>query len=829
MQDDSQGTPSGATSWLVPENKPLPHENEMDSAPDVNALAPAQDPPDVPIHTYPRPQYAQVFPPEKRAGHVQGQAPTQFEIWQDEQRVSRQGDHGPFESQEEWELAQWIVKNIGHTQSEQFLKLPIIQSRVKLSFHNKSNLFKAVDSLPNSGVKWTCKEVTVTGDLTGKGDVPQTESIEIWFRDPLKCIQELMNNPMFKDNMLYAPQKQYADKEGKTQVIDKMASADWWWEIQVHLLGYLDLTFPRCVNLLTVLDSQGRLPAGTTVALVILLSDKTKLSQLHGDKSAHPVYLTLGNIAKDVRRKVSAHATVLVGYLPVAKLDCFSDKARSGPSLPPDPATRAQFTKFGLRRVYPSFWHDLPHYNVALWFTPDLLHQLHKGVFKDHLVKWCIALIGKKEMDARFCAMPDLAGMRHFGNGILGVSQWTGHEHKEMERIFLGIMMGYEDEQVIRTTHAVLDFIYLFSLQSHTDQTLQSLAAALNDFHTYKDVSADGFNTESPERLHIDYAKDAYRASNRHNYVIQMVTWLHRQETIDRLQQAALHATASLSISEGSSSASESDTEHLGQRHDHQVMSPEKPIVKVKGRKSTGQDHLQNSIHVSPALPPKLRSQGQPEKFNFALVQTAEGNEVTRATPLEGLRVAHVRMLFKLPEHLCRRAMPAGKLLAYIEWFTPFQCRDTISDMLVVTRSTCMHQRYSEVIEADRIVRNCHLWPKMGCSVIDTGWTQENIIELFTTFYLNPFVDMHILWFESGIGAMAQSRAAVETVDVQDYSRAWVIVRKGWITLAWQTLYEGGRRLIVVVILHADVDATDLVERWDLFEPVEETSEGKEL
>ena len=28
------------------------------------------------------------------------------------------------------------------------------------------------------------------------------------------------------------------------------------------------------------------------------------------------------------------------------------------------------------------FWEDLPH------ITPDLLHQLHIGVFKNHIVKW---------------------------------------------------------------------------------------------------------------------------------------------------------------------------------------------------------------------------------------------------------------------------------------------------------------------------------------------------------------------------------------------------------------------------------------------------------
>ena len=42
--------------------------------------------------------------------------------------------------------------------------------------------------------------------------------------------------------------------------------------------------------------------------------------------------------------------------------------------------------------------------------------------------------------------------------------------------------------------------------------------------------SADGYNSESPERLHIDFAKEAYCASNKRDYVEQMAIWLQRQE-----------------------------------------------------------------------------------------------------------------------------------------------------------------------------------------------------------------------------------------------------------------------------------------------------------
>ncbi|KIK26117.1 hypothetical protein PISMIDRAFT_39048, partial [Pisolithus microcarpus 441] len=71
------------------------------------------------------------------------------------------------------------------------------------------------------------------------------------------------------------------------------------------------------------------LPEGAVVAPIILSSDKTSLSLFSGDKKAWPVYLTIGNISKDMRHQVSAHATVLIGYLPVSRLKCFQKKTHS--------------------------------------------------------------------------------------------------------------------------------------------------------------------------------------------------------------------------------------------------------------------------------------------------------------------------------------------------------------------------------------------------------------------------------------------------------------------------------------------------------------------
>ncbi|KAI0685867.1 hypothetical protein BC835DRAFT_1408700 [Cytidiella melzeri] len=672
--------------------------------------------------------YVKQFPLERQAGKVYGEAEASFErVFQKQKKEGTDSN--------EWDLAKWLSRNVGHNQADKFLHLPIIKERVNASFASKDHLLKAIDALP-TGTSWKSQLLKVTGDLKSDEGVEITEELELWFRDPVECICELIGNPRFQGKMLYAPEQLFEDPKEEHRVWNEMSTGDWWWETQLNL------------------------PNGATCAPVIVSSDKTKLSQFRGDKSAWPVYLTLGNINKSICRQPSARATILLGYIPVPKLDCCTEKAKKATRynlfhrcmrlifeslanagtngvmmtcadakvrwifpvlaayvadypeqclvtccmenhcpecpIPADQRGEHQDSEAYITRDQDSVLNllredslgsrtiDLPRSNIFTCFTPNLLHQLHNGVFKDHLVQWCTELIGELELDDRFRAVPTHPNLHHFKNGISSVSQWTGCKHKEMQKVFVAIIADAVKPEVVRAASAAIDFIYFASCESHSSHTLDSLRATLSTFHAYKDIfirlgarnpehfnipkihalqhyartirmlgSADGYSTEAPERLHIDYAKDAYQASNKRDYVIQMVNWLQRQEAVYFFDSYLKWVSGRSELKNIPASQIISD-HHAGQfihaltnylRANHCGITPQsfdtfdlynRVSVDLPIIPETSSSHCADVVRAIAPTPRKGRKPAEPGHFDFALVRTNEPNTHTMHTALSG-------------------------------------------------------------------------------------------------------------------------------------------------------------------------------------------------
>jgi hypothetical protein len=126
----------------------------------------------------------------------------------------------------------------------------------------------------------------------------------------------------------------------------------------------------------------------------------------------------------------------------------------------------------------------------------------------------------------------------------------------------LGCLIGAIPKKGLLAVKSILDFIYLAQYSTHDSDTLKYIEDALTTweenrtffletairedfnipkFHSllhYVDSirlfgATDNYNTEMFERLHIDFAKQGWRASNKRDEFPQMISWLSRQEKID--------------------------------------------------------------------------------------------------------------------------------------------------------------------------------------------------------------------------------------------------------------------------------------------------------
>lgn len=101
-------------------------------------------------------------------------------------------------------------------------------------FETKDLFLEAVDDLP-SGVQWQCETINLTGDNVDDDGNAMTETLELWFRNPVECIKDLLGNPAFKDSMRYAPEHIFDDPEHTTRRFSEMWTGDWWWKQQVSI------------------------------------------------------------------------------------------------------------------------------------------------------------------------------------------------------------------------------------------------------------------------------------------------------------------------------------------------------------------------------------------------------------------------------------------------------------------------------------------------------------------------------------------------------------------------------------------------------------------
>ncbi|KAF8838768.1 hypothetical protein BDN67DRAFT_1060772, partial [Paxillus ammoniavirescens] len=534
----------------------------------------------------------------------------------------------PFTSHIDYHFARWAkMRGPGSTAVTELLQIKGVREALGLSYKNTKDLNRIINQqLPSQHPHFHCQEFVVAG-----------ETFDLYLRDIMECISALYSDPDFSHHLVFAPERHYVDPDMTKRMFYDLHTGKWWWDKQKEL--------------------ENKEP-GATIIPIILSSDKTQITMFH-NKAAYLLYMTIGNLPKEIRRKPSRRAWILLAYLPTSRLDHITNQAArcrtvtnlfyacmshildplkapantgllmvsgdgvvrhghpliacyagdypeqvlvmgtktgecpkcdiahlalGGATVPANlrdldailaalsliDVDYAQFTKAckdtGIKPIYKPFWEHLPHVNIFQSITPDILHQLYQGIMK-HLISWIKATCGEAEIDARCCRLPPNHNVHIFMKGISSLVRISGAEHNQICRFLLGIIIdiplpgGLSPARLLCTTRAMLDFLYLSQYPCHTVETLGLLDEALTRFHANKEIfvdlgvrtqfnlpklhslrhymqmiqlfgTTDNYSTEYTERLHIDLAKDAYRATNHKDEYTQMTQWLERREKI---------------------------------------------------------------------------------------------------------------------------------------------------------------------------------------------------------------------------------------------------------------------------------------------------------
>ncbi|KAF8500501.1 hypothetical protein F5888DRAFT_1793628 [Russula emetica] len=201
----------------------------------------------------------------------------------------------PFLSQLDWEVAHWAkVCGLSSTTFTKLLKINGVCECLGLSYHSSQQLNNIIDSSLPEIPKFQRNSVVMGGEV-----------FEMYSHNIIDCIKYLFSDPEFTPHLLLAPERHYEDATCTNKMMHEMNTCRWWWDTQ------------KAVEANT---------PGATIVPVIISSDKTQLTDFDG-RTAYPVYLTIGNLPKEIRRKPSHHSHVLLAYLPSTQLEHVSNKS----------------------------------------------------------------------------------------------------------------------------------------------------------------------------------------------------------------------------------------------------------------------------------------------------------------------------------------------------------------------------------------------------------------------------------------------------------------------------------------------------------------------
>ncbi|KAI0035550.1 hypothetical protein K488DRAFT_43048 [Vararia minispora EC-137] len=491
-------------------------------------------------------------------------------------------------------------------------------------FADSKHLYATIDAISKSDVRWQAMDVGHAGDSLDDPDLPEwrCRSYQVVFRDPAECIEKaVLDNPDFADQFDVAPYKHYAS--GQRQYTNFFSGNFAWRHCvrTVHCALYVPTILgsdkttvsvatghveyhPLYLSVGNLQNAARRAHRNAVIPIGFLAIPKSdrkydndpafrtfKKQLFH--QSLTTILQSLKPAMSDpiVRRCPDGHYRRIVYDLGPYIADYPEQVLLSGivqnwcsrcQSIPEDLDGENQsrrtrqwtdshcdahpsavlWNEFGIDDDVVPFTQDFPRADIHELIAPDILHQLIKGTFKDHLVEWVGDYLVEKqgvdrakvimdEIDKRIAVAPAFPGLRRFPQGRR-FKQWTGNDSKALMKVYLSAITEFVEPQVVQCLAAFMDFCYVVRHPEIGDDDLAWLRQKLADFHEHREVfrragvredfslprqhslchypyliaefgMPNGLCSSITESRHITAVKKPWRRSNRYKALGQML------------------------------------------------------------------------------------------------------------------------------------------------------------------------------------------------------------------------------------------------------------------------------------------------------------------
>ncbi|EGO30562.1 hypothetical protein SERLADRAFT_364517 [Serpula lacrymans var. lacrymans S7.9] len=299
-------------------------------------------------------------------------------------------------------------------------------------FASADDLYRTIDPPSLGDIHWQSFMFAYNSKLPDT-DIPDwmTKSYEVWFCSPHAIIRNILSNP---------------------------DSAGWFDYRPIYANTYGSMFIP-----------------------IILGSDKTTVSAATGQNRFYPIYISIGNVHNSAHQ-AHRNAVALLGFLSIPKTaKKYTNNPRQviyglGPYIAdyPEQVLLVYIVQGWCPQcismtdnldVSRPFTNDFPCADIHEILSPDLLHQIIKGTFKDHLVlyvdKYLVLTHGRKcadqildDIDSCIAAALSYPGLRRFPQGC-GYKQWTGDDSKVLMKVSLPALVGHVPDGIFRAPNGL--------------------------------------------------------------------------------------------------------------------------------------------------------------------------------------------------------------------------------------------------------------------------------------------------------------------------------------------------------------------------------------